>query len=103
MWLIFLAGFLLFIGVVAVMFIAFIVWALHEHRLADRYRELLRLHKELKTNGSLEPKSAHWAIEFKDGKIVKKVSSLKATEGEAVLEFTRKYPHAKILSVSRVT
>lgn len=82
----------------------FIGWAAKEHLQARKYRELTRLHEEVKRTGGLEVKRTvpHWSIQFKEGRQTRLIDSLATTEGEALLEVIKQCPNATILSVKRV-
>lgn len=87
--------------ILLIFFLIFMLWVFREHQFANRYREAERIYNEqIKNRPNLGP---HWLIDYKEGRKVSKFKSQQPTEGEAVKEFTRQFPYAKITSVSRVT
>lgn len=76
-----------------------------EHRLANKYRELIRLHLALKSGAAPTPSTGPaWAITYKQGKATKTVTISAPTEQLALLEAckTLQIRYDKVLSSTPV-
>ncbi len=101
---IYFVGFMLTIFVIAFGVVGFVLWALAEHAQALKWRELLRLHEELKTaKVPIKTSLGGWAIEHKTSKTnVATFTSYQPTEQEALLDALKAgVAPNKILSVKR--
>lgn len=81
--------------------IALLPWVVREHILANKYRELIRLHNAMKLQGTDKDKFNKWKVTYKDGRATKDVLIEAPTESAALAAAIKVIRYDKILSVTR--
>lgn len=88
---------LLLAAIVAAM--AFVVWSFNEHRIANKYRYLIKLHEASRDE---EPAAAGWKVTYKEGNKTQTITVQGANESEAMRALlTQKVRYDKIISIER--
>jgi hypothetical protein len=67
--------------------VGFIVWAVHEHLAARKYRYLIRLHQLIPPAQAYIKGGPQWKVTFKEKGKAKTVTITAETEGEALKKF----------------
>jgi hypothetical protein len=83
--------------------IGFLVWVAREHLTARKYRNLIRLHDQMKLQAPAHISNVgpRWEVAFKDGRKNKVVTVSGDTEIEAMRNFTKVHTFSKIDSVTK--
>ncbi len=74
--------------------IGFCIFAFREHRTAQKYRYLIRLHNAMplaNAHTSMYARGPQWKVSYKEKGKIKNVMIEADTEGEALKKFTKEY------------
>lgn len=82
---------------------SFVAWALHEHGIANQYRALAAEYQKAVKDQPIKPLQSGWQVVYKIGKGTKTAQVAGATEGEALLNFTKSgnTRYDSIISITR--